>query len=249
MQKRTLIDVILLILLYVGISTFPVELIVLNDKLIYYIVEALLLTACLVFVFIYIRFHRYLIPENQKPYTRLLMLFIPTALVCFSNYIYALCLREPIVNNFEFYSIPQAVSLILVALLEEIIFRHILLGNLEHPNKIIRILISAGVFALCHFTHFFSTFNPYDLIIVVYTFFLGLILGFIYCYGRSLVMCVIFHLCFNIFNSFLFEGLFVVNNPLWYYLINGIVGLLIASYLVGLYYLRLRKSPARLDLN
>ena len=54
---------------------------------------------------------------------------------------------------------------------------------------------------------------------------------------------------FNIFNDFLFEHLYNVNNVLWYYLINVIVALLVGVYLLLVYLLELRKSPAELDLN
>ena len=124
----------------------------------------------------------------------------------------------------------------------------ILIDNLddsEKPN--IKILIAASIFAACHLTHFFSTFDPSTLAIVGYTFFLGIILGFIYVYGGSFYYCVLFHFAYNTFNdsfaSFINPGI----RDLAYYLINIGVGVMVALYLFLIYIFKIRLKDKNLS--
>ena len=115
---------------------------------------------------------------------------------------------------------------------------------LRHPKKIVRILISAAIFGVCHITRFLSTFNPADLIVVVYAFGLGMVLGLIYCYTNSFIACIVLHLLFNLVNDFLFVSLFGVSNVLWYYLINVILAVIIGVYLLLVYLFIFEKKPS-----
>ncbi len=248
MNKARIIDSAILTILLIGVSTFPVNLLV-QDLFWYYFIEALLMLAVLIFILFFENRHPETNPPKQEFCLLNFLLLLPAALVAFSNFFYALILGEPLVMSFGWYSIPHFAFIVLNVIVEEYIFRKHLLGNLTHPKKIIRILISAGIFALCHLTIFFSTFNPFDLIVVAYAFGLGMVLGLIYCYAHSFIACIGLHLMFNLFNDFLFEHLYNVNNVIWYYLINVIVAILVGVYLLLVYLLELRKSPANLDLN
>ena len=252
MNMSRIIDSVLLTILLIGVSTFPVNLLV-NDLFWYYFIEALLMLAVFLFILFYENRH----PETNPPEKRFnlfnFLLLLPSVLIAFSNIFYALIMRAPMVgepkNWFKLYDLPHLVFIVLNVIVEEYIFRKHLLGNLTHPKKIIRILISAGIFAACHLTLFFSTFDPSTLIVVAYAFGLGMILGLVYCYAHSLIACIGLHLLFNLFNDFLFEHIFVVNSALWYYLINVFVALIVGVYLLIIYLAELRKSPAELDLN
>lgn len=251
MNRSRIIDTALLTVLLIGVSTFPVNLLV-HDLFWYYFIEALLMLAVLIFILFYETRHPEINPPKQRFVLFNFLLLLPSVLVAFSNFFYALIMRESMVNPsqwFELYDIPHFVFVILNVVVEEFIFRKHLLGNLTHPKKIVRILISAGIFAICHLTLFFSTFNPADLIVVAYAFGLGMVLGLVYCYTHSFIACIGLHLMFNLFNDFLFEHMFYVSNALWYYLINVFVAVIIGVYLALIYLLKLRKSPAELDLN
>ena len=248
MNRSRIIDSVLLTVLLIGVSTFPVNLLV-SDLFWYYFIEALLMLAVLLFILFYENRHPEINPPKKEFCLFNFLLLLPAVLVAFSNFFYALILGEPLVISFSWYSLPHFFFIVLNVIVEEFVFRKHLLGNLTHPKKIIRILISAAIFAACHLTLFFSTFDPSTLVVVAYAFGLGMVLGLIYCYAHSLIACIGLHLMFNIFNDFLFEHLYNVNNVLWYYLINVIVALLVGVYLLLAYLLELRKSPAELDLN
>ena len=245
MNKSRLIDQIILIVLLIGVSTFPVTYFV-HDFFWYYTIEALMMLAVLLFILYFDKKHVDIYGYHKKINWINVLWLLPAITVAFSNLIYALFLKEEPVNGFGWFSIPHAAFIILNCAVEEYIFRKHLLGNLTHPKTIIRILISAAIFAACHLTIFFSTFNPLSLVVVAYTFGLGMVLGLIYCYTNSLGACIIFHVMFNMLNDFLFESLFFVNNPLWYYLINAIITVIVGIYLFIVYWFKLRKNPAEL---
>lgn len=248
MSKSRLIDAIILIVLLIGVATFPVNYLV-HGLFWYYFIEALLMLAVLIFILFYETRHSEINPPKKRFNLENFLWLLPSVLVAFSNFFYALILKEPVVTSFGLYSIPHAVFIVLNVIIEEFVFRKHLLGNLNHPKTIIRIVISAGIFAACHLTVFLSTFNPADLVVVAYSFGLGMILGLVYCYSHSLIACIGLHLMFNLFNDFLFEHLFNVNNLLWYYLINVFVAIIVGVYLLIVYLLKLRKSPAELGWN
>lgn len=240
MSKAKLIDIAIIIVLFIGVSTLPVGYFV-HDMFWYYVIEALLMAAVLLFIFIYARRHTYLYPEKNRFRPKALLLLLPSILIVGSNFYYAWILREPLTPNFESYHVIQIFFVVASVVVEEIIFRFLLLGNLEHENKMIRIVISAGIFAACHLTHFFSTFNPASLVVVAYAFGLGMVLGMIYCYTNSLIPCIALHLLFNLINDFLFERLFGVSNLLWYYLINVFVAVIVGLYLLVAHLLFLKR--------
>ena len=245
MNRARIIDSAILTILLIGVATFPVNYLV-HDLFWYYFIEALLMLAVLIFILFFETRH----PETNPPKKRFnfnnLLWLLPSVFVAFSNFFYALILKEPINSTFGLYSIPHVAFIVLNVIVEEFVFRKHLLGNLTHPKPIVRIVISATIFALCHLTLFFSTFNPASLIVVAYSFGLGMILGLVYYYTNSLIACIGLHLMFNLFNDFLFEHLYAVNNVLWYYLINLFVAVIVGVYLLLVYLLKLRKNPAEL---
>lgn len=122
----------------------------------------------------------------------------------------------------------------------------IMIDNLEASEKpIIKIIIASSVFSACHLTHFFSSFNPFDLIIVVYTYGIGIILGLIYVYTESFMMCVIFHFLYNSINNNLASWIKLSNDMLPYYLINTAIGIIVGAYLLVLYLLKFSKCSKK----
>lgn len=248
MDRSRMLDSAILMILLIGVATFPVNLLV-KDAFWYYVIEALLMLAVLVFILFYENRHPEIIPP-KRPFNLINLLWLlPALLVPFSNFFYALFLKEPAYPSFEMYNIPQVAFIAINVVVEEYIFRKHLLGNLTHEKKIIRILISAAIFGICHITRFLSTFNPVDLIVVVYAFGLGMVLGLIYCYTNSLTACIVLHFLFNLVNDFLFTSLFGVSNFLWYYLINVIFAIVVGVYLLLVYLFVFEKKPSITRLN
>ena len=245
MSKNKIIDIALIILLYIGISTFPTNLIT-SDSVIYYLIEALLMAVALTIILLYVRRHTYLLIEKKPIDYKVLLLLCPVVVVAISNFIYAWIMKEEFYPVFINSDPLQILFICLGVVVEEIIFRYLLLGNIEQGKPIVRIIVAAGIFGLCHLTHFFSTFNPISLVVVAYSFGLGLLLGIVYYYSHSLIACIGLHLIFNLCNDFLFTHMYTTNNALWYYIINGIVAVLIGVYVLMVYLLKLRKNPAEL---
>lgn len=245
MSKNKIIDIALIILLYIAVCTFPTSLIT-KQEIFYFLIEVLLMVAMLLFLILYVRFHAYLKTDERRIDFKTLLFFIPVVIVTISNLIYAWILKEPVNPTFTWAGPLQILFIGLLVVIEEVIFRYLLLGNMEKGQPIVRIIIAAAIFGLCHLTHFFSSFNPADLVIVAYTFGLGLLFGIIYYYTHCLLACIGLHFLFNLCNDYLFTNLYSISNALWYYLINGIVALVIGLYVLGLYLLKLRKNPAEL---
>ena len=245
MNKNRIIDIALITLLYIAVCTFPTSLITKNE-IIYFAIEALLMAVMLVFLILYIRSHAQLIVKDRVVNFKLMPLFVPTTVVAISNLIYAWILKEPATPTFTWAGPLQVLFIALLVAIEEIIFRYLLIGHMEKGKPIVKILISAAIFGLCHLTHFFSTFNPADLIIVAYSFGLGLLLGFVYYYTQCPIACMCIHFLFNLCNDYIFTHLYSVSNTLWYFLINGIVAIVVGLYVLVLYLVKLRKNPAEL---
>ena len=98
-----------------------------------------------------------------------------------------------------------------------------MINNLEIKNKLLIILISAGAFGICHITHFLTSFNPADLLVIVYTFLLGLLLGFAYLFTKSIYPCVVIHMLFNLLNNILFP----------YFVLEWMYILITTAFVVG----------------
>lgn len=247
-NNNRLVDIVLIIILYVGISTLPINLMT-SDMFIHYVIEIILMVIVLLFIFMFTRRNPYIKPPLDKPNKKYSLLLLPTIVVAFSNVIYALILKEKAISTFSTIDIPRGIFIVILVVVEEVIFRWYLMGYLSDKKPLIRILISSGVFALCHLTHFFSSFNPIDLIIVVYTFGLGIVLGFIFEYGKNIYLCIVVHAAFNLINDLIFTNLFSVSSTLWYYLINIFVALFVALYIVIIYFVFIKEKPVKTDLN
>jgi len=241
MKKNKVLDLLLLALIYVAISSFPVELLFKTDETISTIIRIGLQACYLVFILLYLS--KVKILESSKKHTKfpLIFVFLPLLLACVSNYFYIAFFPSDFSLNFSYIFFVECGLYLLVAINEEIIFRHLLLGNIQCENKLLKIVISAGIFGAFHITQFLSTFNPSTLITIVYTFILGIALGFIYEYAHSIEGCIILHFMFNALNLSLFNlGCTNISNYLMYIVINGSVVIVLGVYLLILYIKKFR---------
>ena len=241
MTKSKLLDTLILILVYIGISCLPFSLFGLSETL---VLIFRILGQLVIFFLFRLILKKSPLKFKERTYNRFnMILFIPVFVLCFSNFFNLLNPN----NYFEFiFSINFLLGILLsfcVAFNEEYLFRSIIIDNIENSEKpFVKVIISASIFAACHLTSFFSTFNPIDLIQVVYTFGLGIVLGMIYVYTESLWYCVLFHFAYNLVNSDFAQFIKYPNVDYLYYLINASVGLIVAVYLVVIYFLFLRKT-------
>lgn len=243
MKKNNLIDFLIIVLVYIALSCIPFGLFIDKDSLSWLIItlQIVVQVLLLVFIILFTKFKTKLNYKDGKTKWINTLLLVPTLIVCFSNLINLKIANLPIIfdNNLDIY-LSIGITL-LVVINEELIFRLLFINNLEIKNKLLVILLTAGVFGFCHVTHFLSTFNPSDLLIIVYTFLLGLLLGFAYLFSKSIYPCIAIHLLFNLFNNILFPYFSLE----WLYiLVTAIIALVTSGYVLTLYFVKLnRKIP------
>lgn len=113
---------------------------------------------------------------------------------------------------------------ILTAFAEELVFRFVIQKNLAMRSKVTKIFIASAIFAVCHlFTVIArwdlttpSSWNWFDATMIVYTFFIGVCLGFLYEYTNNLFLPIAFHFIFNFING----SWFYVDSWTWPYFFN-----------------------------
>lgn len=240
MNKNKIYDLLIIILLYIGFSCIPFGLIPIDAI---FIVIFEIISQIIIFLLTGLVFRKSEFKiNNLEQRQRNSYYFLPIFLICFSNFF---CLFDP--NNsvklsFDIVLVLNILLSVCVAFNEEIIFRAILLGNLdEKRHPLIRILIASGIFAACHLTHFISSFDPSDLIVVVYSFGIGIVLGMMYLYTGSLIFTFSFHALYNIMNNNLAEKWIIYNNGFAsFYAINAIVAVISIVYLSWIYYYKFR---------
>lgn len=241
MQKNKIYDFLLIFFVFLFCASFPIDLIIKNNQLLCGIIKLILLVAFLVFFLLYKR--KTCLDFKQNTFDlRNFLILLPAFLVCgsnFTNYIFGNATYNNTAN--ETFIVTVLLTLI-TAIDEEIVFRYVFEANLKTENKLVRILISAAVFGLSHITIFLSTFNPVSLVNIIYTFAVGIVLGFLFEYVKSIYICIGFHFLFNLINSNLFEVTTSSNLNLTYYLCNIGVSAIIAIYILLIYLFVLKKQ-------
>lgn len=241
MKKNNLIDFLILVLTYIALSCFPFGLFIKDEKLSWLVLtlQIVIQIGLLVFIILFTFFKTKLNHQDGKINIINTLLLIPALAVCFSNFANLAIANQKIaipVNTDLFLSI---VLTIFIVINEELLFRLILINNLEIKNKFLVILLSAGIFGVCHITHFLTSFNAADLLVIVYTFLLGLLLGFAYLFTKSIYPCVVIHMLFNLLNNILFPY-FVLE---WMYIfITSMFVAGVAIYVTLLFIFRLNRE-------
>lgn len=238
MKKNNLIDFLIIVLVYIALSCIPFGLFIDKESLSWLILTLQIVTQglLLVFVILFTKFRTKLDYKRDKINIINTLLLIPTLVVCFSNFINLKIAHQPISINMDLDFWLSICLTVFVVINEELIFRLLFINNLEIKNKFLITLLTAGVFGVCHITHFLSTFNPADLLIIVYTFLLGLLLGFAYLFSKSIYPCIAIHLFFNLLNNILFPY-FVLEKT--YILATIAIAVAVSIYVALLFFLKL----------
>lgn len=134
----------------------------------------------------------------------------------------------------------------LIAVSEEIVFRLFIHNSLSNTSSLKRIFGSAGIFALMHLLNLVNVSTVGALVSVlvqtVYTFGLGLLLGFLYEYGHSLTSCVVLHFTFNMLNRVIYNYVLGgYSSNIAFYLTAVVIGVILGVYIFLLYKLYLSK--------
>ena len=239
MKKNKLIDFLIIVLVFIALSCIPFNLFIKDEKLSWLILTLQIVVQIAIFVFIilFLKFKSELDYQDGKINIINTLFLIPTLAVCFTNFanLYIATGTSHVVVELNLFL--NIVLTIFIVVNEELIFRLIFINNLEVKNNLLIILLSAGVFGLCHITHFLTSFNTADLLVIVYTFLLGLLLGFAYLFTKSIYPCIVIHFLFNLFNNILFP---YFELDWMYFLITGIFVIAVASYVAILYFFRMK---------
>lgn len=244
MKKNKLIDFLIIVLVYLALSCIPFGLFI-KDNWLILTLQIVMQIGILVFIILFGFLKSCLDHKQEKINLTNTALMIPTLVVCLSNFIILRYVtgQSPVNANLELF-LNIGLTLFVVVN-EEFIFRLLLINNLEIKNDVLVILISAGIFGVCHLTHFLSTFNPADLLVVVYTFLLGLLLGFAYLFTKSIYPCIVIHLLFNLLNNILFPYFIL---EWWYFLFTALIAVAVSIYVLLLYLLKMRKSKPEKEM-
>ncbi len=228
MSRNNLSDFLLILFLSIALGCLPINLITSNEILIVSF-QIVLQIGYFLFIFFYTPKKTMLKMKQSRINIKYTLLLIPVLIICFSNLFYGLFCGESFVVEFNTFTLLRIFLTIFIAINEELLYRLILISNLEKGNKFRKIIVSSLVFSIVHLTIFFSSFNLVDLIVPCYTFFLGIILGATYFLTNSIIPCITIHFLFNLFNSIIFQ--ISIKDFVSYIIISILVGLISFLYL------------------
>lgn len=213
------------------ITSLPFQLFIKNDWVLFTI-NVLTRISSIIFILYSLKKEQIKFNIFHKP-KRKDLAFIPLLFLCASNFMVAIYQKSVINQVVNYDNIIQAFFIsILTAIMEELLFRGILLTEFDKTqSKFKTIIYSALIFGSIHLLNIgsLSSIIP-SLLQVLYTAFLGLFLGFIYLYSKNLIYPIIFHFTFNFLNDSLVTNLYQLKWELSYFIINALVGLCVFVY-------------------
>ena len=237
-MRFRLSDILIFTLLFIFVVAFPVDLLPLNAtyKLIVQIGLRLLILAYYIYIFIRARYNIFKFYNWKR-----LLLFTPFLLASFSNLI-ASAIDGGYGGYVTYTNLYLALLIIfhlLVAILEEFLFRLVIQNSLLNSSSLKRIFVSAAIFALFHLLNIVNISSVEGLVTVLiqvaYNFGLGILLGFIFEYSYSIVGCIFVHFSFNFFNTILFEYLNCECSPFTFYMTAVVIAVVLAVYTFLIY--------------
>lgn len=238
-------DLLIFGLLFIFVAAFPVDLFPIDEK--YRLIIHISLRVLILGYYIYICYINRI--NIFKFYNlRRLLLFFPFLLACFSNLIaYGLdgCNSVGITMGGDLLTL-YIFNHFLIAVVEEFLFRLFIQSALVKVGSIKRIIYGAAIFALFHLLNMVNISSVDGLITVllqvVYSFGLGILLGFVYEYTYSLPACIFLHFTFNFFNTVLFKYMGCVTSNFAFYMTAVVIAIVLAAYTFLVYWFVLRRN-------
>ena len=236
-------DLLIYALLFVFVIAFPVDLIPVS-----FLYQQVIRIGLRLLLLIYFA---YIIYKNRIKIfgiaNKLNLLFcVPFVAVAFSNLIAASIDGGFIPNTYsDSLFAVNIVSTFIQVIIEEIVFRLFIHNSLVNTSSIKRIFGGAAIFALCHLLNIINV-RTLDALVtvlvqVVYTFGLGILLGFLYEYSHSLLGAIGLHFAFNFFNTVLYENLGGHASTLAFYITAVVIGVVVGIYTFLIYQFKFRK--------
>ena len=243
-MKFKLIDLLIFALLFIFVAAFPVD--YFHIDLVYQYVIRISLLALILSYYIYICYVGHI--NIFKFYNlRRMVLFIPFLLICFSNLIAAKIDGAYGVSTLSTDLLAVMIVFhFLQAVVEEFLFRLFIQGSLVRVGSIKRIFYGALIFAAFHLLNMVGIRSVDGLVTVlvqiVYSFGLGILLGFVYEYTYSLPACIFLHFAFNFFNTVLYKYLGCVSSDFSFYMTAVVVTSVVGLYTFLIYWFVLRRN-------
>lgn len=236
-RKQSWYNVLLVICVVLLINSIPFALFI-KDLLLLSILEISKRVAALVTFVILSKKEKLDKPKIEK-IGKKTFLFIPFIIAFVSNFIVCWINKEIMFEQINYTNIIIGfINMLLVALVEELLFRHLLLNEFSKNNtsKFLPILYSSLIFGGIHLLNISSLGDiPYCLLQSVYTFFLGLLFAYSYTKLKNIFVPITMHFLFNFLNDVLVVELYNINYNLNFFIVNITVGLLLCVYGVILY--------------
>lgn len=235
--KDSIYNILITSFVFLFLVAFPFDLFIKNN---FYILLAQIIVRLVFIIFIFLFSKKYMRKIEFK-LKKLDLFFLPLIVILFCNFYYLAITNNGFNIRYDNLFFIRLISIIFISISEELLFRNLILNNLSFKSKLVNIIISSLIFALYHLVYFFSSFNPFDLLIVLYTFGLGMILGFIYEYSNNFLYIILYHFLFNFINEFLYSYM-IINENITYFIINGVVVSLFGFIYLLLIYLFVYKN-------
>lgn len=236
-RKQSWYNVLFVICVVLLINSIPFALFI-KDVLLLNILEVSKRVAALVTLLVLVKKEKLDKPKIEKLGSKT-FLFMPFILAFVSNFVVCLVNKETMFEQINYTNIIFGfINMLLVALVEELLFRHLLLNEFikNNPKKFMAILYSSLIFGGIHLLNVGSLGDiPYCLLQSVYTFFLGLLFAYSYTTLKNIFVPITMHFLFNFLNDVLVVELFNINYNLNFFLINIGIGLLLCVYGLILY--------------
>lgn len=245
MNKKTFWLLFIALGVYLITIAFPIYLIT-GDIATRMIVMLSLRSAYLVFIILFSIFTKLAKRYNGSSRIKNILLLSPLFLVAFMDLFYWGVVTHSKISFGDGLLTGLKIATILVTVLEEeILFRLVVQKNIMLGHKIIRILISASIFALAHIFNilfaFYPVIYPVDLLQLIVLFSIGVILGFLYEYTNNIIVPISFNLLYSFCTDFFFHNSFVGVGKEYFFTIGGFL-LFGAAYLCIFYFLILKKE-------
>ncbi len=242
-KERVFYDILLLFVIYL-LSTTTFFTAYIPHYYANVFIQFLLRVGFLLFAFYFIKRNKLPTPQLEKLH-KYWPLFIPFFILPLTNIFVGLisgAMLTP-VNGLHIL-IEGFVMNTLIVLSEELVFRVVILSYLlTRTSNLKAIVYSSLIFALTHIVNLgaLNQIGPV-LIQMGYTFFIGLLCAFLYIFSLNIVLPLIFHFLFNLFNGTLSSALYPgITGPL-FYTINISMIVIATLYGVWLYYFLTKKG-------
>lgn len=233
MDKKRRYSIAYLICLVLLVNSLPFSLFI-DNEVVLFIINLIIKIGSIIYILLYIKKEELNKLQTGKLNKNVFKL-IPLILVCCSNFIVVLIQQATLKVDVDVFKIISGFLLAIgVSIIEELLFRSQVLEEfLKSKNKFQSILYTSIIFGMVHLLNISSLSSiPTVLVQVCYTFFLGVLVGFIYLSSKNIVLPIIYHLLFNFLNDILVAELFNIKWDLLFFIVNIGIGLFALIYIL-----------------